>query len=85
MSQATLTEVEQLAATLTFEDQLRLLERVVQLLRSGPMPRQPQDLYGAFQGQFPEDFDVDSALHEIRTAWKADLNADTGEQGGESS
>ena len=77
MSQTTLPEVERLAVMLSFEDQLRLLEHVTRfLISNAPPKRQPQDLYGAFRGEFPAGFDVDAAIHEARTAWKADFDND---------
>jgi hypothetical protein len=32
----------------------------------------PKDLYGDWQKRFPEDFDIDAALREIRAEWNQD-------------
>ena len=32
-------------------------------------PRTPKRLYGDWKGKFPEDFDIDAALREIRKQW----------------
>lgn len=69
MGRAMLAAVEQLASQLEPEEQLALLEYVASNLRRGTASPSPQDLYGVWRGRFPEDFDVDSALQEIRTAW----------------
>ena len=29
-----------------------------------------QDLYGVWRGRFPDDFNVDQALNEIRSSWQ---------------
>jgi hypothetical protein len=31
--------------------------------------KQPQVLYGVWRGRFPDDFDLDAALKEIRSEW----------------
>lgn len=35
--------------------------------------RQPRDLYGIWKDDFPKDFDLDSALREIRGEWQKEI------------
>ena len=35
--------------------------------------RQPRDLYGIWKEGFPPDFDLDSALREIRGEWQTEV------------
>ena len=35
--------------------------------------RQPRDLYGIWKDRFPKDFDLDSALREIRGEWQKEI------------
>jgi hypothetical protein len=35
--------------------------------------RKPASLYGLWKDMVPEDFDVDAALKEIRSAWLEDM------------
>jgi hypothetical protein len=66
MSQTLLADVERLARELTRSEQLILLER----LTGGSRDRRPRDLYGIYRDRVPADFDLDSALAEIRSAWQ---------------
>lgn len=68
MVRSTLSLVEQLASRLEPEEQLALLEYVAGNLRRGVTPPPPRDLYGTWQGRFADDFDIDAALREIRSA-----------------
>jgi hypothetical protein len=34
---------------------------------------QPRDLYGIWKDGFPKDFDLDSALREIRGEWQKEI------------
>lgn len=71
METVTLENVAQLAEKLPLEEQLALLEKLAQGLRRQVRVRQkPQDLYGVWQDAFPPDFDIDSALSEIRNEYK---------------
>lgn len=70
MSDTTLTRVEQLVDQLSFTDQLSLVEYLAQRLRQATLQKQPQDLYGVWRGRFPDDFDVESALGDIRRRWE---------------
>jgi hypothetical protein len=67
MSQATLHTVEHLALRLDPEEQLALMEHLARHLRAAQSPPPPQDLYGVWRGKFPDDFDIDAALAEIRS------------------
>lgn len=82
MSHSTLPDVKQLAEALPFDEQLILLEHLARRVRLSAPGRHPQDLFGAFKGRFPEEFDVDEALRDIRTSWKRDLGDPGGESGG---
>ncbi len=68
MADTSLMYVEQLVDQLSLEEQLRLLEHLAQRLRQTVQPRKPQDLYGIWRDHFPEDFDLDAALKDIRSA-----------------
>lgn len=70
-----LDQVERLLENLNREEQLTLIERIAQRLRHST-ERIPQPLYGIWKGKFPEDADIDAALHEIRNRWQKN-----GEQG----
>ena len=35
--------------------------------------RRPRDLYGIWKDGFPQDFDVDAALREIRGEWQREV------------
>jgi len=39
---------------------------------SGPN-RRPRDLYGIWKDGFPQDFDIDAALREIRGQWQREV------------
>ncbi|HRJ44678.1 MAG: hypothetical protein KJZ86_08260 [Caldilineaceae bacterium] len=60
-------------------EQWRILERLLFLLKqNNSQQRQPQDLFGIWKDVFPEDFDIDKELYEIRHAWEeewSDLDA----------
>lgn len=73
MSQATLQAVEQLAMQLTTEEQRLLVERLASRFHLAANDNSPKDLRGIWKGAFPDDFDLDSALKEIRSAWKRKL------------
>ncbi len=68
-------QVERLLHQLTLEEQFTIVERLVQRFRRAAYQqivsqRQPQDLYGTWRGRFPVDFDLDTALGEIRQEWE---------------
>src|SRR5207302_1645561 len=80
MAQVTLEEVTRLADQLSAEEQRVLAEH----LSSQPQmvddqaptdastcaERPLQSLRGIWQGHFPEDFDIDAVLYEIRHEWE---------------
>jgi hypothetical protein len=75
MSQANLEYVTKLADQLSDEDKVSLVEHLTKALHDAPgevVPpaRSPQSLRGVWQQHFPEDFDVDAALTEIRSEWQ---------------
>lgn len=70
MSEATLEQVTRLADRLSFEEKLFLVEHLAQSLRQTQQERKPQDLRGIWRGHFPEDFDIDSTLKDIRHEWE---------------
>ena len=39
---------------------------------SGPN-RRPRDLYGIWKDGFPQDFDIDASLREIRGEWQREV------------
>jgi hypothetical protein len=73
-----LGEVEQLARRLGPEEQLHLMERLARSLRLAGRQSPPQNLYGAWKARFPVDFDVESELDQIRSAWKGDVGPGEG-------
>jgi len=73
-----LEHIAQLAEQLSPEEQLRLVEHLAQHLRENAgvntAQRTPRDLYGIWRGRVPDDFDVESALQEIRQEWTHELD-----------
>jgi hypothetical protein len=79
MSSSTLDQAERLLDQLTPAEQAILLEKIAHRMRlavSRPFP--PQDLYGMWKDRFPQNVDLDAALHEIRHAWQSEWS-DNGE------
>jgi len=71
MNQLTIEAVEQALDQMQPTEQWRILERLILLLkRDNHIRQQPQDLYGIWKEGFPEDFDIDKELYEIRHAWE---------------
>ncbi len=70
MSEATLQQVTRLADQLSFEEKLFLVEHLAQSLRQNQQEHKPKDLRGIWSGRFPQDFDIDSALKDIRHEWE---------------
>jgi len=68
------TKMDRLLDQLSVEDQLDLVERLAQRLRLTLRPTtseaEPTALLGLWRGAFPEDFDLDGALSEIRQGWQ---------------
>jgi hypothetical protein len=81
VAQVTLEEVTHLADQLSTEEQQALVDHLSRRI-SAPavgepvdatvsgLDRPPKSLYGIWEGHFPEDFDVDAVLHEIRHEWE---------------
>ena len=71
MAETNLDQVRLLIDQLSFEDKLNLVEYLARQLRRTP-ERAPktQELYGMWRGQIPDDFDLESALKDIRHEWE---------------
>lgn len=77
MSSSTLHEAERLLDQLTPGEQAILLEKIARRMRlavSHSFP--PRDLYGLWKDKFPQNADLDAALHEIRQAWDSEWSDD---------
>lgn len=77
MNTASLETVAHLAEQLPPEQQLQLVARIAENLRKSQSPapgKQPQDLYGAWRGKFPDDLDIEADLAEIRGEWLKELD-----------
>jgi hypothetical protein len=72
MDNITLEQVETLADQLSAEEQGKLIEHLEQRIKQQPSTngKTPQSLRGIWKGAFPEDFDIDAALYEIRHEWE---------------
>jgi hypothetical protein len=70
MSHVIFQTVERLVRQLDREEQLALMEQLAHHLRKAEPAPQPMDLHGVWRGAFPEEFDVDAALAEIRSRWR---------------
>lgn len=73
MSQATLPSVKSLVDQLSTADQLALVQHVVHNLKAvfpTPSHFRRQPLRGLWKGKFPDDFDLDATLKEIRGEWE---------------
>ena len=70
MAAKTLVQVEELLDQLTVEEPISLVEHLARRLRQAVQRRPPQDLYGIWRDRFPADFDLDTALDDIRHEWK---------------
>jgi hypothetical protein len=81
MAHVTLEEVTRLADQLSAEEQQALVEHLAhrnaapseaestKATTSG-LDRPPLRLRGIWAGHFPEDFDIDAVLYEIRHEWE---------------
>jgi hypothetical protein len=71
MSETILEYVTRLADQLSPEEKLMLVERLAESRKQDKPSRPiPASLRGVWQNSFPEDFDVDGALREIRHEWE---------------
>ena len=76
MSESTLEQVKRMAQSLSLGERVILVEELAHGLgqeSAGDQRTPPQSLRGSWRGKFPEDFDIDSALHEIRHEWEEEL------------
>ena len=66
-----LEEVTALADKLSLSEKIRLVKHLAISLENSTLEKKkPQSLYGAWKGKFPEDFDVEKEIREIRDEWK---------------
>jgi hypothetical protein len=73
MSESMLEQVKRMAQGLSLGDRMTLVDELAHSLGEGSADderRKPQSLRGSWRGDFPEGFDIDSALHEIRHEWQ---------------
>ncbi|MBI1745143.1 MAG: hypothetical protein HYR55_00975 [Acidobacteria bacterium] len=68
MNVSKLEEIENALNDLSREEQLLLIEHIAERLRQSE-GKQAQPLYGAWQGKFPVDVDIDKDLVEVRRDW----------------
>ncbi|MGA9770963.1 MAG: hypothetical protein WBV94_18150 [Blastocatellia bacterium] len=76
MSQTQLNQLKQLADQLSADEKRLLTEHIAEQLQKAEnsiphsYTKKPQDLYGIWQGCFPDELDLDLALNEIRHEWE---------------
>jgi hypothetical protein len=66
-----LEHIKQLSQLLTDEQKQSLAAFLAS--RESTRTRQPRDLFGIWKGAFPTDFDVNTALREIRGEWQKEI------------
>jgi hypothetical protein len=69
MSESLLEEVKRMAQGLSLSDRMILVDELSHSLgheSAEDEHRKPRSLRGSWRGSLPEDFDIDSAFHEIR-------------------
>lgn len=71
-----LEHIRQLALDLTPNEKAVLVHELVESNGEKPSPEQPQSLRGDWSDAFPEDFDLDAELKEIRGEWKKEWRED---------
>ncbi|MBI4670167.1 MAG: hypothetical protein HY741_00670 [Chloroflexi bacterium] len=69
MSTNTLQVVERLLDRLTTEEQVILIEQLAMRLRNSVRSHPPRDLYGIWRGRFPDEFDFEQEIHQLRHAY----------------
>jgi len=79
MSETALMRIERLLDQLTLEEQIAVVQQLAGRLRQAVQPKQPRDLYGAWRGRFPDDFDLDAALSDIRHEWEREWATKAGQ------
>jgi hypothetical protein len=76
MSGSTFEQLKHMAQGLSLGDRVTLVDELAHSLgqeSANDQSRKPQSLRGSWSGKFPESFDIDSALHEIRHEWEEQL------------
>ena len=76
MSESEFEQARRMAESLSLVDRVALIEELAHSLGRESADEQPtrlRSLRGAWRGRFPDDADLDSALHEIRTEWEKEL------------
>ncbi len=69
--QPTLEEVATMADKLSPAEKIKLVKHLaVSLEKLSFEKKKTQDLYGSWKGKFPEDFDAEKEIREIRDEWK---------------
>lgn len=70
-----LANLKALAEKLAHGEQLELVEHLARRLREADqLHTPPADLYGVWKGIFPDDFDAEKVIDEVRSAWKQELS-----------
>jgi hypothetical protein len=71
MSETILEYVTKLADQLSPEEKLMLIKKLTESQKQDKSPHHiPASLRGVWQNSFPDDFDVDEALREVRHEWE---------------
>ena len=70
-----LEHIRQLSETLSAEEKRNLAAYL--LSNETGLNRRPRDLYGIWKDGFPQDFDIDASLHEIRGEWQREVEETT--------
>jgi hypothetical protein len=64
-------EVTALADKLSPSEKIKLVKHLaISLEKTTFEKKKPQDLRGIWKGKFPEDFDAEKEIREIRDEWK---------------
>ncbi len=71
-----LQHIKQLALNLTPEEKDALAKYFAQSNNQEPSPDKPQSLRGDWTNAFPEDFNIDAELKEIRGEWPKEWRED---------
>jgi hypothetical protein len=66
-----LEHIKQLSEALSQEEKLSFAAYLSSMENS--INRKPRDLYGIWKDGFPKDFDIESALREIRGEWQKEM------------
>ena len=66
-------KIDSLLCRMSEEEQLELISYIASNLRSSRKRRPPLDLEGFLVGKVDPNFDIDSALKEIREEWLKEL------------